>query len=80
MKSRFARAHREDGAALVLVMILVTIIALGLAALLTRSDTSIRETVGLRDQAAATYHADGALQAAINDLRNSTYNDAGGQT
>ena len=80
MKSRFARAHREDGAALVLVMILVTIIALGLAALLTRSDTSIRETVGLRDQAAATYNADGALQAAINDLRNSTYNDAAGQT
>ncbi|TDU91679.1 hypothetical protein EV138_5290 [Kribbella voronezhensis] len=79
MKSRFTRAHREDGAALVLVLILVTVIALGLAALLTRSDTSIRETLGLRDQAAATYNADGALQASINNLRNSTYNDAAGQ-
>lgn len=79
MKSRFARAHREDGAALVLVLILVTVIALGLSALLTRSDTSIRATVGLRDQAAATYNADGAMQAAINNLRNSTYNHAAGQ-
>jgi hypothetical protein len=80
MKSRFARAHREDGAALVLVLILVTVIALGLGALLTRSDTSIRATVGLRDQAAATYNADGAMQAAINNLRNSTYNHTAGQT
>jgi hypothetical protein len=79
MKSQFARARSEEGAALVLVMILVTIIALGLGALLTRSDTSIRATVGLRDQAAATYNADGALQASINNLRNSTYNDAAGQ-
>lgn len=74
-----ARARSEEGAALVLVMILVTVIGLGLAAVLTRSDTSIRVTVGLRDQAAATYNADGALQAAINNLRNSTYNDAPGQ-
>ncbi|GAA3566529.1 hypothetical protein [Kribbella ginsengisoli] len=79
MKSRFARARSEEGAALVLVMILVTVIALGLAALLTRSDTGLRTTVGLRDQAAATYNADGALQASINNLRNSTYNDAAGQ-
>lgn len=75
-----SRAHSEQGAALVLVMILVTVIALGLAALLTRSDTGIRATVGLRDQAAATYNADGALQASINNLRNSTYNNAAGQT
>jgi hypothetical protein len=80
MKSRFASARREDGAALVLVLILVTVIALGLAALLTRSDTGIRATVGLRDQAAATYNADGAMQAAVNNLRNSTYNHAAGQT
>lgn len=80
MKTRFARARQEDGAALVLVLILVTVIALGLAALLARSDTSIRETVGLRDQAAATYNADGAMQAAINNIRNSTYNHAAGQT
>ncbi|GAA1601333.1 hypothetical protein GCM10009789_64460 [Kribbella sancticallisti] len=80
MKARFARARGEEGAALVLVLILVTVIALGLAALLTRSDTSERVTVGLRDQAAATYNADGAMQAAVNNLRNSTYNNSAGQT
>ncbi|MEU4394643.1 hypothetical protein [Kribbella sp. NPDC023855] len=74
-----SRARSEQGAALVLVMILVTVIALGLAALLTRADTGVRATVGLRDQAAATYTADGALQASINNLRNSTYNNSAGQ-
>jgi hypothetical protein len=77
---KFARSRNEEGAALVLVLILVTVIGLGLAALLTRSDTSIKATVGLRDQAAATYNADGAMQAAINNIRNSTYNHSAGQT
>ena len=53
MRSRFARARGDDGAALVLVLIVITVIALGLSALLSFSDTSIRTTVGLRDQAAA---------------------------
>ncbi len=74
-----ARRRGEEGAALVLALILVTVIALALGALLTRTDTSVRVTVGLRDQAAATYDADGALQAAINNLRNSSYNDSPGQ-
>jgi Tfp pilus assembly protein PilX len=79
MRSRFARSRGDDGAALVIVLIVITVIALGLSALLSFSDTSIRTTVGLRDQAAATYDGDGAMQAAVNNLRNSTYNNATGQ-
>ncbi|MDX6241319.1 MAG: hypothetical protein QOG10_6143 [Kribbellaceae bacterium] len=79
MRRRFLRTSDDEGAALVMVLIIVTVLALGLSALLSLSDTSIRATVGLRGQAAATYNADGAMQAAINNLRNSSYNDASGQ-
>jgi Tfp pilus assembly protein PilX len=79
IRARGSAARGEDGAALVLVLIVITVIALTLGALLSRSDTSIRTTVGLRDQVAATYNADGAMQAAVNNLRNSTYNDSAGQ-
>ncbi|GAA1154376.1 hypothetical protein GCM10009630_60640 [Kribbella jejuensis] len=79
MRKRIARAKGDEGAALVLVLIVITVIALSLSALLTLSDTSVRTTVGLRDQASNTYSADGAMQAAINNLRNSAYNDNAGQ-
>ncbi|TDO35715.1 hypothetical protein EV643_122126 [Kribbella sp. VKM Ac-2527] len=79
MTNRLRRARDEDGAALVLVLIVITVAALGISALLTRADTGVRATVGLRDQAAATYVADGAMQAAINNLRNSDYNHTTGQ-
>jgi hypothetical protein len=74
-----ARARGDEGAALVLVLIVITVIALSLSALLTLSDTSVRTTVGLRSQVAATYNADGSMQAAINNLRNSSYNDNVGE-
>ena len=70
----------EDGAALIVVLLLITVFAVGLAALLSLSDTSLRTTVQLRGQAAAAYDADGAAQAAINAIRNSTYNNSAGQT
>ncbi|GAA1589366.1 MULTISPECIES: hypothetical protein [Kribbella] len=68
----------ESGAALILAMVIVTVLALGLAALLTLSDTSIRTTVGLRSQVAATYDGDGATQAAVNAVRNSTFDGSAG--
>lgn len=84
MRDRIARARArsrgDDGAALVLALIVITVIALSLSALLTLSDTSVRTTVGLRDQVSDTYNADGAMQAAINNLRNSNYNDNPGQS
>jgi hypothetical protein len=81
MRDRIARARArgDEGAALVLALIVITVVALSLTALLNLSDTSVRTTVGLRDQVADTYNADGAMQAAINNLRNSTYNHNAGQ-
>ncbi|RSD09546.1 hypothetical protein [Amycolatopsis eburnea] len=71
---------RDDtGAALPLVLILVTVVAVVLGALLSFADTSVRATVNLRDQASAAYTADGALQAGINGIRNSTFTGASGQ-
>jgi Tfp pilus assembly protein PilX len=71
------RINRDDdsGAALILVLVVITVVALGLAGLLSFSDTSIRTTVQLRQQAADSYNADGAIQAAINNLRQSTYSN-----
>jgi len=64
------RPAEDRGATLILVLFIVTVIGLAGAALLTLSDTSIRTTVALRDQAGNTYNADGAAQVAINNLRN----------
>ena len=59
----------DRGAALVLVLFVVTVIGLAGAALLTLSDTSIRTTVALRDEAGNAYNADGAAQVALDSLR-----------
>jgi len=69
----------DAGAALPLVLILVTVIAVVLGALLSFADTSVRTTVNLRDQAASAYTADGALQAAINSIRAGTFTGAAGE-
>jgi Tfp pilus assembly protein PilX len=68
-KKTVAGPAEDRGAALVLVLVIVTVIGLVGAALLTFSDTSIRTTVALRDQAAAAYAADGAAQVAINEIQ-----------
>jgi len=69
----------DTGAALPLVLVLVTVIAVVLGALLSFADTSVRTTVNLRDQAASAYTADGALQAGINAIRNSRFTGAAGE-
>ena len=69
----------DSGAALIVVLVVITVIALGLSALMSFTDTSIRTTVALRDQATATYNADGAMQAAVNGIRKSGYNGSPGQ-
>jgi len=70
---------RDRGASLVLVLILVTVVAMGLSVLLSFVDSSLRVTVQLRGQAADTYRADGAMQAAVNTLRTGDYTGATGQ-
>jgi hypothetical protein len=68
----------DEGAALILVLILVMLISVGLGALLSLADTNLRATVNLRGQAATSADADGAIQAAINNVRNSTFTAAPG--
>src|SRR6478672_3453996 len=63
------RPRDDDGAILVIAMIIVTSVALVVGAVLTRGDGSLRATVALRQVAGTTYAADGAAQVAINDLR-----------
>lgn len=58
----------DRGAALLLVLVIVTVISLGGAALLSFSDASIATTVALRDQAGNAFNADSAAQVAINSL------------
>lgn len=70
----------DDGAALIIALIIVTVVAISLGALLSLTDTSIRATINLRTEASTAYEADGALQAAVNDIRNSAVNGQAGQT
>jgi Tfp pilus assembly protein PilX len=68
---------RDEGATLIIALIIVTVIALVAGALLFQSDSSVRSALALRDQAGAAYNADGAAQVAINDLRLGTGFPAG---
>jgi hypothetical protein len=63
------RLRDDDGAILVIAMVVITTVALVVGAVLTRGDGSLRATVALRQVAGTTYAADGAAQIAINDLR-----------
>jgi hypothetical protein len=79
MTGRSHRAARlgtdESGASLIIVLLLVTVVALIIGATLSLTDTSIRTTIAVRGQAAYSYDAQGAVDAAINTLRNNTYNN-----
>jgi hypothetical protein len=65
----------DTGATLVLALILITVVAVAIGALLSFGDSSVRVTVALRSQAADSYGADGAAQAAITALRRSPFNN-----
>ena len=73
------RRRDDRGSSLLMVLVVITVVALALSALLTRSDAAQKVTAALRQEAAAAYTADGAMQAAINNLRNSSYNGEPGQ-
>jgi hypothetical protein len=74
------RLADDSGASLILALLLTTALGLVAAALLTYSGTAINATLATRDRAQVTYDVDGALQATINGVRNSTYNNGTGQT
>lgn len=73
------RRRDERGSSLLMVLVVITVVALALSALLTRSEAAQKVTDSLRKEAAASYTAEGAMQAAINNLRNSGYNGESGQ-
>src|SRR5947208_4236994 len=71
MKTGLRRRCRLDqtGSTLILALIFLAILSVGAAAILTVADTSIRATVAVQTQGANSYSADGAVQAAINNVR-----------
>lgn len=75
MPSRAARQlpSGDRGASLVLVMALVIGIGLIATALLGFASTSINSATKLAEATQTSYQVDGALKAAVNQLRNSDY-------
>ncbi|HEX5407870.1 MAG TPA: hypothetical protein VFX16_36860 [Pseudonocardiaceae bacterium] len=76
MRHRFV--HGDDGAALVFVLLIVTVTAVLIGALMSMARTSLTATIGLRAQTGSAYSADGAMQVAINSIRNSTFDGNAG--
>lgn len=74
------RSPRDDsGAALLFVLIIITIAAVFTGAVLSYTDTAFRSTVATRQQAAENASADGAMQVAVNALRKDSFNLLAGQ-
>jgi hypothetical protein len=69
------RRKQDDGAALILVLILITAVALVMGAILSLADTNVRSTVALRGQAGNAYNADSAAQVAVDELRRNKFNN-----
>jgi hypothetical protein len=71
------RTRDDAGAALVLALVFITVVAIGVATLLSFADTSLRSTVALRGQATQSAGAAGAADIAIDTLRHGTYTGTG---
>lgn len=61
--------RQDEGATLVLAILIVTTVALVVGAVVTRGGGSLKATVTLRNVAGTSYSADSAANIAINDLR-----------
>lgn len=72
------RGGGDAGASLVLALALTTFLGLVVGALLSYSGASVRAAKAADTRATATYDADGALKTAINQVRNSDFNNAPG--
>src|SRR5215211_2479713 len=73
MTTRRLEPRSDEGAALILAMIFVTSVGLIVAALLSYSGTALRSSATTRAAVQASADVGGALQTAINDVRNGTY-------
>jgi hypothetical protein len=63
------RTHGEEGSALVIALVFLTVIGLITAGLLSFMDVAFHTTVAVRDQRAQAYSVDGAAKAAIQRIR-----------
>jgi hypothetical protein len=77
MRTRI-RQRDDTGTTLLLVLIIITTIALVAGAVLSKAFSSVVTTLALRDQSGTAYAGDGAAQAAINQLRVGTFENAVG--
>jgi len=68
--SRLAGARRDDGAALVLALIMISVVAVVLLAVLSYTGSGLRAAGAVRTDRRSFYAADGAVEAAIQNLRN----------
>src|SRR4051812_11640242 len=62
------RPGRDEGAMLVIAILVITTIAVVAGALLARSGSNLSATVNLRQVAGSAYAADAAAKVAINNL------------
>jgi hypothetical protein len=70
----------DSGASLLLALALMTFIGLVIGALLSYTSSSVRATGAASGRAVRSYASDAALKTAINQVRNSVYNNDAGQT
>jgi Tfp pilus assembly protein PilX len=74
------RPDGDAGASLIIALAFMTFIGLVVGALLSYSGTSLRGTKATKAAMTQDYDVDSALQTAINQIRNSAYNNETGQT
>lgn len=74
MNLRRRPRHADNGASLILVLIVISVISLVMSVILAQADTAVRSTVALRDQASTNYGGDGATNAVLNALKTSGIN------
>jgi hypothetical protein len=69
----------QEGSALMLALVFLSLFGIAIAALLSLADTSFLATFAVRTQGKTVYAADGAIEGAINALRYGSQGAYGGQ-
>jgi len=69
MRPRIRTLRDEDGAMLIIALIIITSVAVVTGALLTQGSANFRATAALRGVAGTSYSADTAAKVAVNNLR-----------
>jgi len=69
----FARRKDDRGATLIIVLIIITFVGVVTGVVMSQVDTSVRASVGLRNETSNVYGGDAAAQVAINQLRAGTF-------